>query len=62
MRIVYWQTILMKYHASFFSKFGKNVEFFSFATALIGALRVNYSYSYLKALILPVSTFLFHDF
>ena len=36
MRIVFWQTILMKYHSLFLSKIGKDVV----AAVVIGALRV----------------------
>ena len=41
MRIVCWQTILMKYHALFFSKLRKDVAKLSSAAVVIGALRVN---------------------
>ena len=42
MRIVCWQTILMKYHTLFFSKIGEVVANLSSAAVVIGALRVNY--------------------
>ena len=41
MRIVCWQTILMKYHTLFFFKLGKMSPNLSSAAVLIGALRVN---------------------
>ena len=40
MKIVCWQTILMKYHILFFSKIKKDVNLSS-AAVVIGALRVN---------------------
>ena len=40
MRIVCWQTILMKYHTLFFSKIRKDVQNLSSAAVVIGALRV----------------------
>ena len=41
MRIVCWQTIVMKYHTLFFSKIRKDVEKkMWFAAVVIGALRV----------------------
>ena len=40
MRIVCWQTILMKYHTLFFRKFGKMVKNLLSAAVMIGALRV----------------------
>ena len=40
MRIVSWQTILMKYLALFFSKIGKDVKIFLSAAVVIGILRV----------------------
>ena len=40
MRIVCWQTILMKYHDLFFRKFGKMVKNLLSAAVMIGALRV----------------------
>ena len=48
MRIVCWQTILMKYHTLFYWKIGKDVA--KFAAVVIGALRVkiDYGYYYLK--------------
>ena len=39
MRIVCWQTILMKYHTLFFLKFGKMLKNLSSAAVVIGALR-----------------------
>ena len=45
MRIVCWQTILVKYHTLFFSKIGKDVANLSSAAVVIGALRVNVSVS-----------------
>ena len=44
MRIVCWQTILMKYHTFFFQKLGKNLQNLSSAAVVIGALRVNESF------------------
>ena len=43
MRIVFWQTILIKYH-TFFSKKGKVLQILSSAAVVIGALRVKVSY------------------
>ena len=40
MRIVCWQTILLKYHTFFFSKFGKDVLKLSPAAVVIGAVRI----------------------
>ena len=40
MKIVCWQTILMKYHTLFFWKFGKMSQNLSSAAVVIGALRV----------------------
>ena len=40
MRIVCWQTILMKYHALFFRKSRKMLQNLSSAAVVIGALRV----------------------
>ena len=40
MRIVCWQTILMKYHTLFFRKLGKLSQNLSSAAVVIGALRV----------------------
>ena len=40
MRILCWQTILMKYHALFFGKIWKISENLSSAAVVIGALRV----------------------
>ena len=40
MRIVCWQTILMKYYALFFSKIKKDVTNLSSATVKIAPLRV----------------------
>ena len=42
MRIVCWQTILMKYHTLFFQKLGKISQNLLFAAVVIGALRVNH--------------------
>ena len=41
MRIVCWQTILMKYHSLFLSKIRKDVENLSSAAVVIGPLKVN---------------------
>ena len=41
MRIVCWQTILMKYQTLVFRKFGKMSQNLSSAAVVIGALRVN---------------------
>ena len=41
MRIVCWQTILMKYHTNFVLKLGKMVENLLSAAVVIGALRVS---------------------
>ena len=41
MRIVCWQTILLKYHTLFFSKIRKDVAKVSSAAVVIGALRIN---------------------
>ena len=41
MRIVCWQTILMKYHSLLFSKIKKDVAKFASAAVVIGSLRVN---------------------
>ena len=41
MRIVCWQTILMKYHTLFFQKLGKISQNLSSAAVVIGALEVN---------------------
>ena len=41
MRIVCWQTILMKHHTLFFSKIGKMSVNLSSAAVVIGALRVD---------------------
>ena len=41
MRIVCWQTILMKYHTLFFRELGKMLENLLSAAVVIGALRVN---------------------
>ena len=41
MRIVCWQTILLKYHALFLSKLGKMSQNVSSAAVVIGALRVS---------------------
>ena len=41
MRIVCWQTILMKYHTLFFRKLGKMLQNLSSAAVVIGAYRVN---------------------
>ena len=43
MRIVCWQTFLMKYHTLFFRKFGKMSQNLSSAAVAIGALRVKES-------------------
>ena len=43
MRIVCWQTILMKYHTLFFSKIGKDGAKFVICSSLIGALRVKHT-------------------
>ena len=40
MRIVCWQTILMKYHTLFFSKSGKMSQNLSSDAVVIGTLRV----------------------
>ena len=40
MRIVCWQTILMKYHTLLFQKLGKMSQNLSSAAVVIGALRV----------------------
>ena len=40
MRIVFWQTILMKYHTLFFRKLGKMLQNLSSSAVVIGALRV----------------------
>ena len=40
MRIVCWQTILMKHHTLFFQKLGKTSQNLSSAALVIGALRV----------------------
>ena len=40
MRIVCWQTILMKYHTKFFSKIKKMMKNLSSAAVVIGTLRV----------------------
>ena len=40
MRIVCWQTILMKYHSLFLSKIRRDVAKFVSAAVVIGALRV----------------------
>ena len=42
MRIVCWQTILMKYHTLFFQKLGKILQNLSSAAVVIGTLRVNF--------------------
>ena len=42
MRIVCWQTILMKYHTLFFRKLGKISQNVSSAAVVIGALRVKH--------------------
>ena len=44
MRIVCWQTILMKYHTLFFLKIRKDISNLSPAAVVIGALRVNGSF------------------
>ena len=44
MRIVCWQTILMKYHTLFFRKLGKMSQNLSSAAVVIGALRVKKKY------------------
>ena len=41
MRIICWQTILMKYHSLFLSKIKKDVEKFVVCCSVIDALRVN---------------------
>ena len=41
MRIVCWQTILMKYHTLFFSKMGNMSQNLSSAAVVIGTFRVN---------------------
>ena len=41
MRIVCWQTILMKYHSYFCSKIKKKSQNLSSCAVMIGALRVN---------------------
>ena len=41
MRIVCWQTILMKYHILFFRKLGKMLQNLMSAAVVIGALNVN---------------------
>ena len=43
MRIVCWQTILMKHHTLFFRKLGKMSQNLSSAAVVIVALRVNLS-------------------
>ena len=43
MRIVCWQTILLKYHTLFFQKLEKMSQNLSSAAIVIGALRVNMS-------------------
>ena len=43
MRIVCWQTILMKHHTLFFQKLGKMWQDLSFAAVVIGALMVKLS-------------------
>ena len=48
MRTVYWQTILMKYHALFFRKLGKMSQNLSSAAVVIGALRVNHNAKVMK--------------
>ena len=45
MRIVCWQTILMKYHSLFLSKIGKMSQNLSSAAGIIGALRVEPIYA-----------------
>ena len=40
MRIVCWQTILMKYNTLFFRKLGKMSQYLSSAAVVIGALRI----------------------
>ena len=60
MRIVCWQTILMKYHSFFFfRKLRKMSQNLSSAAVVIGALRVNM----IPFLICPVAIFkYFHGF
>ena len=43
MRIVCWQTILIKYHTFFFQKLGKMSQKLSSAAVVIGALRINFN-------------------
>ena len=42
MRIVCWQTILIKYRTFFFQKLGKMLKNLSSAAVVIGALRVKW--------------------
>ena len=48
MRIVCWQTILMKYHTFFIRKLGKMSQNLLSAAAVIGTLRVNQLLVYCK--------------
>ena len=41
MRMVCWQTILMKEHILFFSKIRKDIQYLSSPAVVIGALKVN---------------------
>ena len=50
MRIVCWQTILMKYHTLFFWKLEKMSQNLLSAAVVIGALRVNEYCEYFKIL------------
>ena len=45
MKIVCWQTILMKYHTLFFRKLRKIMQILSSAAVVIGALRVKQVFS-----------------
>ena len=44
MRIICWQTILIKYHTLFFRELGKLLQTLSSAAVVIGALRVKQYY------------------
>ena len=48
MRIVCWQTILIKYHTLFLAKIRKDVANLSSPAVMIGVLRVNGSFEGIK--------------
>ena len=50
MRIVCWQTILMKYHILFFQKLGKMSQNLTSAAVVTGALRIKRACRYVSSI------------